>query len=262
MNVRQPAVAGMFYPDDPTRLRETVGAFLSQAPRGEPDPCAMVSPHAGYVYSGYTAACGYRNLPEAPADAPRRVILLGPSHRVYLDGASVGNYDAWRTPLGDVSVDRGAVALLAEEMDVSDSPAPHRQEHSMEVQLPFLQETVKNFTLIPLVFGDIAPARLQTLIMRAYKPGDLIVVSSDLSHYHPYETAREIDGASHEAMLALDPDRMAGRQACGARGMAAVLGAAREKGWSVTMGDYRTSGDTAGDKSKVVGYATYLFYDG
>ncbi|MBF0620870.1 MAG: AmmeMemoRadiSam system protein B [Magnetococcales bacterium] len=258
--VRQPAVAGMFYPDNPDELRQMVQGFMDKAPVPDQDPVALVAPHAGYVYSGYTAACAYNSLPEADAAAPRRVFLLGPSHRVHLDGVSVGNYQAYNTPLGQVAIDQQKVAEMLTEPDIIDNPAPHQFEHSLEVHLPFIMASVKHFTLVPLVFGKMEPARLAQILDKYTEPNDLIIVSSDLSHYYPYDEARQLDGKCHAAMLGQQPGSMADCKACGNTGMTALLNSARGRKWQTTLADYRTSGDTAGDKAKVVGYASYLFY--
>lgn len=256
---RQPAVAGAFYPDQPPVLRRMVQELLHRAPANAP-PCAMIAPHAGYVYSGYTAACAYRCLTEAPQEHPRRVVLLGPSHRVYLEGASVGSFTRFATPLGDIPLDEEPLARLGAEPDVSRHNQPHTQEHSLEVHLPFLQETVRHFRLVPLVYGRIDPRRLAQLILLAWRPGDLLVASSDLSHFHDDTKAKRLDGQCHAAVLNLDATALAGCEACGITGMAALVELARVRRWHPTLADYRSSGDVTGDRSRVVGYASYLFY--
>ena len=260
--VRQPAVAGMFYPNDPQQLRSMVRQFLQEAPAQEPAPIAIIAPHAGYVYSGYTAACAYKTLPKAEENQPIRVFLLSPSHRVYLDGVSVGCYRAYATPLGEVMVDQEMVQQMAALPDVNQDPAPHQQEHALEVHLPFLQETIGHFTLVPVVFGDISGGHLADIISKFWKPGDLLIASTDLSHFYPYEEAKQLDSQCHEAVLAIDPKAMSKTKACGNTGVCALLEMARRNQWRPVMADYRNSGDTAGDKNKVVGYASYLFYSG
>lgn len=259
-DVRQPAVAGMFYPDNPEQLKGMVRQFLDSAPPGEPSPCAMVAPHAGYVYSGYTAACAYRTLPKAQDSDPVRVFLLSPSHRVYLEGISVGGYRAYATPLGEVMVDQETVQKMATLPDVSQDPASHQQEHALEVHLPFLLETVGHFRLVPVVFGEISGGHLADILSKFWKPGDLLIASSDLSHFHSYDEACQRDRQCHEAVLALDPRAMSKTEACGNAGICALLEMARRNKWRSVLADYRNSGDTAGDKNKVVGYASYLFY--
>lgn len=259
--VRQPAVAGSFYPNDPEPLRAMVRQLLNAAPPASgPPPCAMVVPHAGYIYSGYTAACGYRNLPAASAEEPLRVFLLSPSHRVALTGVSVGNYSAYRTPLGDVTIDQEMVERLAALPDVSRDTASHQQEHALEVHLPFLQERVGHFKLVPIIFGRISGGHLADMVSRFWQPGDLLLASTDLSHFHTYEEARRLDAQCLEAMETINPHAMSKTEACGNIGVCALLEMARRNRWRSVLSDYRTSGDTAGGKDRVVGYVSYLFY--
>ncbi|MEO5362771.1 MAG: AmmeMemoRadiSam system protein B [Magnetococcus sp. DMHC-8] len=258
--VRQPAVAGSFYPGDPGGLRTMVRQLLERAPADHPPPCAMVAPHAGYIYSGYTAACAYRTLPRAAADRPLRVFVLSPSHRVPLEGVSVGNYRAYLTPLGEVEIDQEPVARLAALPDVSRDTLSHQHEHALEVHLPFLQETVGHFRLVPMVFGRISGGHLADLLSRVWQPGDLLVASTDLSHFHTYDEARRLDSHCLEAMTAINPLAMAKTEACGNTGVCALLEMARRHRWRSVMADYRNSGDTAGGKDRVVGYASCLFY--
>ncbi|MBF0125759.1 MAG: AmmeMemoRadiSam system protein B [Magnetococcales bacterium] len=258
--VRAPAVAGMFYPGEAGELRNLVRTLLAQAPEVKADPVAMVVPHAGFIYSGRTAACAYKSLPAAPAHAPRRVFLLGPSHRVPLRGVSVGDYTAYGTPLGPVEVDQEAVARLAARPHVSTDDAAHRLEHSLETQLPFLQETLVHFRIVPIVYGDTSGQALAELLASCRRPDDLIVVSTDLSHFHPYEEARLRDARSNEAVLSLDPRAMDTCEACGNPGVQALLTTALRHNWQPTLADLRNSGDTAGDRKRVVGYASYLFH--
>ncbi|MBF0346664.1 MAG: AmmeMemoRadiSam system protein B [Magnetococcales bacterium] len=263
LRIREPAVAGTFYPKDPQALRAMIHMFLDQVPSpSEGEPLAMVLPHAGYVYSGLTAAHGYRCLNAAPAHRPRRVFLLSPSHRVYQEGISVGNYSAFATPLGEVPVDHDLVASLAALPDVTTDPASHQKEHALEVHLPFLQETLVHIRLVPIVFGEISGGHLADIVARFWTPGDLVIVSSDLSHYHPYDQAKRLDAQCHEAVLSGNPRTMAQCEACGNTGMAALLELGRRQRWHAKLLDYRNSGDTAGDKSRVVGYASYAFHPG
>ncbi|MBF0097400.1 MAG: AmmeMemoRadiSam system protein B [Magnetococcales bacterium] len=257
--VRQPAVAGSFYPNEPQALRSMVRQFLDRAPPMDP-PCALVAPHAGYIYSGYTAACAYRSLARATPAKPLRVFLLSPSHRVALHGLSVGNYGAYRTPLGDVPVDQAVVEQLAALPDVSRDPAAHQHEHALEVHLPFLQETVQHFQLVPIIFGRVSGGHLADLLARVWQPEDLLLASTDLSHYHPYTEARRLDGQALAALAAVDPQAMSKTEACGNSGVCAVLELARRWQWRSVLADYRNSGDTAGGKDRVVGYVSYLFY--
>ena len=260
IETRQPAVAGSFYPSDPDQLRAMVRQFLAQAPAGEPLPCAMVAPHAGYQYSGLTAAYAYRTLSRASQEHPLRVFLLSPSHRVYLEGISVGHYRAYATPLGDVLVDQEMVQRMAALPDVSQDLAPHQPEHALEVHLPFLLETVGFIKLVPIIVGDISGGHLADILCQFWQPGDLLIASSDLSHFHSHEKAQQLDAECHQAVLTLDPPAMAKAQACGNIGMSALLEMGRRFKWRPVLSDYRTSGDTAGSKERVVGYGSYLFY--
>ncbi|MBF0370601.1 MAG: AmmeMemoRadiSam system protein B [Magnetococcales bacterium] len=261
--VRPPAVAGMFYPGDAKGLRGMIQTLLRQArSTGEyPPPRAMVAPHAGYVYSGYTAAHAYGTLQRATPENPRRVFVLSPSHRVYLSGVSVGDFSAFATPLGVIEVDQAIVDALALERDVSRDPSPHLQEHALEVHLPFLQETLGHFRLVPMVYGELSGKRLADLVAAHWQPEDLIVASSDLSHFHAYDEARTIDQWCTRGVLEENPDHLDRCEACGKTAIAAVMELARRHRWQPTLADYRNSGDTAGDKSRVVGYASYLFHD-
>ncbi|MBF0142782.1 MAG: AmmeMemoRadiSam system protein B [Magnetococcales bacterium] len=259
-SIREPAVAGQFYPADPQALGNMIDQLLRAVPLPPAEPVAMISPHAGYRYSGLTAAFGYAGLSPASRESPRRVVVLAPSHRVYLRGVSVGNHTAFLTPLGEVPVAMEALVRLGRESDVNDDPGPHRLEHSLEVQLPFLQRTLRHFTLVPMVYGEIHGRRLAELLEMIWQPGDLVVASSDLSHFHPYDDAVGRDRRCHGAVLGLDPVALSSCEACGNKGMVALVDAAIRHSWRVELADYRNSGDTAGDRSRVVGYATYLFH--
>ncbi|MBF0356972.1 MAG: AmmeMemoRadiSam system protein B [Magnetococcales bacterium] len=260
-NIRPAAVAGTFYPQDPQELRSMVQSFLAKAPlAAEGEPPAFVSPHAGFIYSGQVAAYGYKNLKKAPIERPRRVFVLAPSHRVYLDGVSVGNYSAYQTPLGDITLDQETIEKLLKLPDVTNNPASHKMDHALEVQLPFLQETVVNFRLVPIMFGDISGGQLADIVATCWQQEDLIIVSSDLSHFHPYQQAQKLDQNSHDAVLSQQPREIESCEACGRTGIAALLEMARRQKWQPSLSKYCNSGDTAGDKNSVVGYATYLFH--
>nr|CRH04956.1 conserved protein of unknown function(include Memo domain and AMMECR1 domain) [Candidatus Magnetococcus massalia] len=259
--VRKPAVAGAFYPGEAEQLRSMVQQCLDGVAEPAPEPKAMVAPHAGYIYSGLTAAYAYKTLKPAPAERPRRVFLLGPSHRVYLEGASVGNYDGYETPLGVIPLDSALIAKMAEnEPDISRQNAAHAQEHSLEVHLPFLQQTLKHFVLVPVVFGKMEPTRLAEIIDRYADEEDLIIGSSDLSHFYDYDKAVRLDSSCNQALLDMDMETMAHCEACGNIAIRALMATAQRKQWQSSLADYRNSGDTAGDKRRVVGYASYLFH--
>jgi len=259
--IRPPAVAGMFYPADPETLKREIDAYIHAAPSESPAPKAIIAPHAGYVYSGPVAGTAYAAIARL-RDRVSRVILLGPAHRVYVRSLAASSADAFRTPLGDVRLDRDTIDALTAEFDfVQRYDAAHAAEHSLEVHLPFLQESLGSFTLVPLVVGDATPEEVDRVLERVWGgPETLIVVSSDLSHYHDYATASAMDRAASEAIERLDPKSLHQEQACGRIPVCGLLNAARRHGLSAHTVDLRNSGDTAGPKDKVVGYGSYLFY--
>ena len=256
MTARPAAVAGMFYPADRTTLGRTVKALLDGAPPAGGAAKAIIAPHAGYQYSGPIAAHAYRLLESRRAEI-ERVVLLGPAHRVWLEGMALPSVDAFRTPLGDVPIDRASVerALGLPGTRVSDEA--HAFEHSLEVHLPFLQTMLDDFMLVPIVVGR-SPAREVDTVIEALWGGDetVIVVSSDLSHYHAYADAQKLD-ASTTSRIEARNTTLAGEDACGAHAINGLLLAAKAKGLGVRTLDVRNSGDTAGDKSRVVGYGAY-----
>ena len=256
MKARNAAVAGLFYPGEAATLGHTVEALLAAAPADCVPAKAMIVPHAGYRYSGPVAAAAYRLLEDRRA-LIRRVILLGPAHRVYLRGMALPSVDAFATPLGDVPIDTDAVrqALALPGMQLSDDA--HAVEHSIEVHLPFLQAVLDDFTLVPIVVGE-CPAREVEAAIDMLWGGDetLIVVSSDLSHFHAYRDAQVID-ANTTARIEAREATLDGDEACGAFALNGLMLAAKKRGLKVRTLDVRNSGDTAGDRSRVVGYGAY-----
>jgi AmmeMemoRadiSam system protein B len=256
-------VAGSFYPDDPRALRARVEACLDEGRRrqasvvGTLRPKALVVPHAGYVYSGPVAGSAYALLAPWAAEI-RRVVLVGPSHRVAFRGLATSGAEAWETPIGDVSLDRAGAAALAPLAQVQELEAAHAREHSLEVQLPFLQALLPDFLLLPLVAGD-APAPAVAEVLEAVWGGDetLVLISSDLSHYHDYEAARALDRAATAAIEALRPEGLGEESACGRVPLRGLLLAARAHGLEARTLDLRSSGDTAGPRDAVVGYGAY-----
>jgi AmmeMemoRadiSam system protein B len=261
--LRNPAVAGMFYPADPRQLHDDIADYLRQAaaaPAGEPAPKAIVVPHAGYVYSGPVAASAYARL-RPLKDTIKRVILLGPSHRVPLFGLAASSADAFVTPLGTIPLDRAALAAIADLPQVRPMDEAHALEHSLEVHLPFLQEVLGEFSLVPLVVGDASPAEVAEVLERLWGgPETLIVISSDLSHYHDYETARRLDQGTSRAIEELRLEDVHSENACGCRPLSGLLYLARQKGLQAETIDLRNSGDTAGPRDQVVGYGAYVFH--
>jgi AmmeMemoRadiSam system protein B/AmmeMemoRadiSam system protein A len=265
LRVRPAAVAGLFYADRPAALHRELDDALAQARPVSPAgaaaraPKAVIVPHAGYVYSGPVAATGYRTL-AAARGVVRRVVLLGPCHRVAVRGLALPGADAFATPLGDVAVDAEAVRAIADLPQVVVSPAAHAREHSLEVQLPFLQRALGEFTLVPLAVGDASAEDVAEVIERLWGGDEtLVVVSSDLSHYLRYEDACAVDAGTVRAILARRGD-LGHEQACGATPIAGLLDVARRRNLSPVLLDLRNSGDTAGDRSRVVGYASIAFY--
>jgi len=257
--LRKAAVAGTFYPAGARQLREVVAEYLAGAKRSERVPKAMIVPHAGYVYSGSIAASAYVRLTPV-RDVITRVVLLGPAHRVRLEGMALSSAEAFETPLGQVLVDQEAVAAIAELPQVVVADEAHRQEHSLEVHLPFLQEILTDFRVVPLVVGHMgAEAVAQVLDILWGGPETLIVVSSDLSHYEDYDTARKMDRATSRAIEALQPEGIGDTAACGKYPVSGLLVEARRRGLNAETIDLRNSGDTAGPKGEVVGYGAYVF---
>lgn len=256
--VRRPAVAGSFYPADPGALGETLQALLGQVqPAAQTAPKALIAPHAGYIYSGPVAASAYALL-RPQAERIRRVILLGPAHRVSLRGLAVPSVDCFRTPLGDIPLDRIAINTLADLPQVQVSDAAHGQEHSLEVHLPFLQTLLPEFSLVPLVVGRAPPTAVAEVLERLWGgPETLIVISTDLSHYHDYGTARRLDAETCTAIEAFRYEDIGPEQACGCMPMAGLLHLARQRGMQIQRLDVRNSGDTAGGRDRVVGYAAF-----
>lgn len=258
-SVRPPAVAGTFYPRDPDELRAAVRGYLARAPARGPAPKALIAPHAGYVYSGPIAASAYGLLRDDAARI-RRVVLVGPAHRVPVRGLSRSGASAFRTPLGEVAVDREAEARIEDLPQVQVLPAAHRHEHSLEVQLPFLQELLPSFQIVPLLAGDASAAEVAEVLERLWDgPETLLVISSDLSHYHDYDRAHALDRAASDAICALDPERLLDEQACGCVPIRGLLACAPAHGLAARTLDLRSSGDTAGPRTQVVGYGAYAF---
>jgi len=256
--VRPGAVAGLFYPIDPRVLEAAVRDLLEEAHarrRSDLRPRALIAPHAGYVYSGPVAATGYAALDEA-ARGVRRVALFGPSHRVYFRGLAASSADAFATPLGPVAVDCAAIERLAGLPQVQVLDRAHAEEHSLEVHLPFLRETVGDLTVVPFVVGEASPEAVAEVMEALWDEETLLLVSSDLSHYLDYDTAVEVDRETTRAIEARRDD-LRPEQACGCRPLNGLMRLARARGLEVTTLDLRNSGDTAGSRDRVVGYGAY-----
>ena len=258
-SVRNPAVAGLFYPDDPRELRAMVTGFLGAVPAAGTVPKAIIVPHAGYVYSGSIAASAYARLKSARGRITR-VVLLGPAHRVSFHGLALPSDDHFMTPLGRIAVDQEAVRKISRLSQVRVMDVAHAQEHSLEVHLPFLQEVLGEFRLVPLVVGDAGAEEVAEVLDLLWGgPETLIVVSSDLSHYHDYQTAQQMDRATSQAIEQLRPEDIDFDHACGRNPVNGLLHAARRLGLKAKTIDLRNSGDTAGSHDRVVGYGAYIF---
>lgn len=264
---RLPVAAGRFYPGDPARLDDVVRKLLDEAARRQEfdaarapavPPRAIIVPHAGYVFSGPVAASAYaRLLPFR--DVIRRVVLLGPAHFVNLKGLAVSGADEFITPLGPVPIDREAVANLLELPRVRTVEAAHEREHSLEVHLPFLQAVLSEFRLVPIAAGKAEPEEVAQVIERLWDGSEtLFVVSSDLSHYHDYDTAQRLDCETSRAIEELRWDELRGERACGYVPLCGLLKVAGAHGLQVRTIDLRNSGDTAGPRDQVVGYGAFV----
>lgn len=257
---RPAAVAGLFYPADPATLASQLDAFLKAAECKEPSPKAMIVPHAGTIYSGPIAASAYASLKNNRHNI-QQVVLLGPAHRVGFRGLAAPSNHYFETPLGRVEIDVEAIKKITENyQQVILDDRPHAEEHSLEIQLPFLQKTLGNFKLLPLVVGQATTEEVAEVI-REYWGGSktLIVISSDLSHFHDYATATKRDTKTSAAIEALQGEDIGPEDACGFLPVRGLLKIAEEKALKVKTIDQRNSGDTAGDKNRVVGYGAYLF---
>lgn len=258
-NVRNPAVAGEFYPADPIELRATVQGYLRAARSEGSSPKAIIVPHAGYIYSGSVAASAYALLAGA-SQAISRVVLAGPAHWAAFDGLAVSSADGFQTALGTVPLDHDAITTILPLPQVNVSDQAHASEHSLEVQLPFLQEVLRDFTLVPLAVGQATPQEVGGVLEMLWGgPETLVVVSSDLSHYHDYQTARKLDSATAQAVEALRFEELQAENACGFSPVRGLLYVARKYGLRARTLDLCNSCDTAGPQDTVVGYGAFAF---
>lgn len=262
-SIRPSPLAGRWYPGDARALAAEVAGHLAHgAGRAAAAGTALarvaviVSPHAGLVYSGPTAGVAWA---AAPSEGVRRLVIVGPAHRVPFRGVALGDFRAFRIPTGDVPVDREALAALERDHPrlASFVPGAHDQEHCLEIQLPFAQARHPGVPIVPLLVGAITTEDLATLLEATLRPDDLLVVSTDLSHFHPYDDGRARDLATLDAiasLLAERTDRLGGEDACGHRGVSAAALLARRRGYRAVLLDCTSSGDTGGDHDAVVGY--------
>jgi AmmeMemoRadiSam system protein B len=259
--IRRPAVAGSWYPGDPDVLRESVQKYMGEATL--PDDLgtvhAVIAPHAGYIYSGPIAGYAFKALTTLPKKR-WAVYLMGPAHRVPFRGVALGQYAAFRTPLGDAPIATAVVEDMVTRSPLyTYTPQAHAPEHCLEVEVPFLQMTLPDFQLVPMLFGDVDPRDVGADMADHIGVDDLVVVSNDLSHFHPYDQAHQLDRSLLDAVLEDDEVGVLHGEACGRAPIVALMEVARRKAWKPTLLDYRTSGDTAGDKWQVVGYAAIAY---
>jgi AmmeMemoRadiSam system protein B len=261
--IRPAAVAGMFYPGNPAELQTMVTDMLTQAGDLDTDinqPVAVIAPHAGYIYSGPVAATAYRYIGKFH-QVIKRVILLGPSHRVPFTGLAMSSATHFSTPLGLIPIDTDSYRKIAEHPAVQLLDAAHAQEHSLEVHLPFLQSVLDDFCLVPLVVGDTSKEDVaKVLELLDLSTDTLVVVSSDLSHYHDYRRAQQLDQDTSNAIVHLQPEKIGYEDACGRNPVNGLLTLAKQHHLHVIAADLRNSGDTAGPRDRVVGYGAYLFH--
>ena len=270
--IRPPAVAGRFYPADPAELRRTVQTFLSEAqttanrsltadrpPSTTPSAKAIIAPHAGYMFSGPIAGSAFAQFLPDKARI-QRIVLIGPAHFVPVRGVAAPGWESFSTPLGSIPVDAALLAALEPMPQVSIANQPHAPEHSLEVELPFLQVVLEQFTLLPLVAGDAGTREIAEVLDKVWGgPETRIVVSSDLSHFLDYRTARELDSETARAIVGLQPDALGEDSACGRVPIRGLLEVARRRGLKARLLDLRNSGDTAGSRQEVVGYGAFAF---
>jgi MEMO1 family protein len=260
--VRRPVVAGTFYPSQAQELESAVDAMLSQTTERKPCRlCGVVVPHAGYPYSGPIAGKAFSLLAHAN-DAPNRILLMGPPHFVAVRGIVAPSSSAFATPLGDVAVDVGTVEFLRDAGLVTIDDTPHTPEHSLEVELPFLQRVLEDFTIVPLLVDDASPEQVALIIETVLGKRTLLVVSSDLSHYLDYATGQRRDLATATTIERRDYTILGPSAACGFSALNGALCAASRFSWTVTRLDLRNSGDTSGEKRRVVGYGAWAFTAG
>ena len=260
MNIRNPAVAGQFYEADPAKLRQHLATLLAA---GNHLPATgargLIVPHAGYIYSGPVAAAAYRCL-QSGAEDIERVALFGPAHRVYLEGMAVPSTDAFATPLGRVALDRKEIDRIAALPGVCVADEAHREEHSLEVQLPFLQEVLGDFSLVPVVVGRCAPPIVAAVMDALWqRPGTLLVVSTDLSHFHSYSEARRIDANTCNRVLAREHS-LDGEDACGAAALNGLMCTVQGQDLRIELLASCNSGDSGGGRDRVVGYGAFILH--
>lgn len=259
--VRPPAIAGTFYPGNPTVLRSQIQQFLNDASETSSPPKAIIAPHAGYIYSGPVAAYAYKSIQKLRTTI-KRVVLLGPAHRVPVNGLAASSMSHFATPLGNVALDQSTIESLVQQFAfVEKFDRAHAAEHSLEIHLPFLQEILDDFVLVPLVVGEATGEQVGAVLETLWGGDEtLIVISSDLSHFHNYQTAQHLDRQTAEAIERFDGSALDYESACGRNPIKGLLHIATKHQLQIQRVDLRNSGDTAGSKDRVVGYGSWLLY--
>ena len=258
--IKPPAVAGIFYPADPERLHQDIQHFLTSAVSKQiTRPKALIAPHAGYIYSGPIAGSAYASLGEATADITR-VVMLAPAHRVAFRGIAYSSATHFATPLGVIPVDLAALSQVTDLPGVVKNVVAFEEEHSLEVHLPFLQEVLSQFSIVPLLVGEASAEQVASILEKLWGGTEtLIIISSDLSHYLDYLSAQKMDQNTTRAIESLQPHALTYHSACGRIPVSALLLSARNHNLQATTLDLRNSGDTAGSRDRVVGYGAYVF---
>lgn len=262
MSTRQPAVAGSFYPQNGSELSRFVLSALQKSALQRHKPQILIAPHAGFVYSGESAATAYKQLQNLDQSIEYTVLLIGPSHRVFVEGLSCSPDEKFLTPLGEVEIDtQEAKRLSQNHPEIHFDKIAHLYEHSLEVQLPFLISSLKRFKIVPLVYGNTAPQKILSILEDfLLDDSKIAVISSDLSHYHPKKVAQDIDSYCVKGIDNLEPQTLKMCEACGKTAVEASLEYALKHNLKSKTLDYRTSADAFGDESRVVGYGSFMFY--
>jgi AmmeMemoRadiSam system protein B len=257
-SIRKPAVAGQFYTDNPSELKKDVEGYIAKGPKNKPHPKILISPHAGFVFSGPVAGMGYATIDKNSTT----VIVIGPSHHEWFNGIAISDVDYYTTPLGNVPLAKELISQLRKSPLVHIAPQADAPEHSLEVQLPFLQTVLPSLSIVPIITGNVDPEAVAQLLYPYISTNAILVVaSSDLSHYHTSKEAKSIDGKTIQTILSGDPSGFL--DACGETALRIVMRLARKSGLSPELLDARNSFETApqyGMENRVVGYASIGFF--
>lgn len=258
--IKKPAVAGAFYPDEPDILNNMVEHLFDAITWAGSSPKAIIAPHAGYIYSGIAAACAYQCLEMMPYI--KNIILVGPSHYIAFNGVAYSDYDTFITPLGELFVNTNLIQQIAKLPATQHFNDAFSREHCLEVQFPFLQKKLNEFTIVPLLVSGANKQTVASVLEALWGDKEtLVIISSDLSHYHDYLTAQQLDSETSQAIVNLDADNIKEDSACGRIAIRGLLHLAKQKKMQAKKILQINSGDTAGDKQRVVGYGAYHFFE-